>query len=314
MRLLTLSGQSLRRKSTREVPQEASLRPRRSVRKLCVEGLESRTLLAVTLTWSGPGSALSLTEGSPAPTAGDHHPEPTPGVSLLKIDLGAGYVFAAGSTTSATGLTYQNAGSPTTSEYATIDISSAGNVSSLVATLPGDYLTLGQIRDTNGGVDSITATRRHHRGYGDQHHQRQRQREPRGDRQPHGRRRRQHPDRHRDDLSGRGRQRQRHGQRRRGHALDRRGGHGRLDQLHGQRHHAPRGGRQHRHQRQPGRGGCATLAEHHAHRHPHRAESIPSPWPSTPAATSTWPTRASNTVSKFAPGGTTPTATLTGLN
>ena len=36
-------------------------------------------------------------------------------------------------------------------------------------------------------------------------------------------------------------------------------------------------------------------------------------WPSTPAATSTWPTRDSGTVSKFAPGTTTPTATLTGL-
>ena len=84
--------------------------------------------------------------------------EPTPGVSLLKIDLGAGYVFAAGSTTAATGLTYQNAGSPTTSQYATIDISSAGNVSSLVATLPGDYLTLGPIRDANGGDGSITAS------------------------------------------------------------------------------------------------------------------------------------------------------------
>ena len=41
---------------------------------------------------------------------------------------------------------------------------------------------------------------------------------------------------------------------------------------------------------------------------------IPTPWPSTPAATSTWPTLAADTVSKFAPGSTTPTATLTGLN
>ena len=54
--------------------------------------------------------------------------------------------------------------------------------------------------------------------------------------------------------------------------------------------------------------------EHHAHRHPHRAELSRSPWRSTPAATSTWPTTSSGTVSKFAPGSTTPTATLTGLN
>ena len=110
------------------------------------------------LVWSGPGGGLSLTDSVWGDTPSIAISEPTAGVSLLKIDLGAGYVFAAGSTASATGLTYQNAGSPTTSEYATIDISSAGNVSSLVATLPGDYLTLGQIRDTNGGLDSIAAT------------------------------------------------------------------------------------------------------------------------------------------------------------
>jgi hypothetical protein len=50
------------------------------------------------------------------------------GVNVLEINLGAGYCFAGGSTTSAPGLTYQNPGSPTTSQFATIDISSAGNV------------------------------------------------------------------------------------------------------------------------------------------------------------------------------------------
>ena len=55
--------------------------------------------------------------------------------------------------------------------------------------------------------------------------------------------------------------------------------------------------------------------EHHAQRHPHRAEQLPTPWPSTAAATSTWPTATGNgTVSKFAPGSTTPSATLTGLS
>ena len=110
------------------------------------------------LVWPGPGSTASLTEIVAGDTPSVTISEPTAGVNLLKIDLGANYVFASGSTIVATGLTYQHAGSPSTSEYATIDISTAGNVSSLVATLPGDYLTLGQIRDTNGGVGSITAT------------------------------------------------------------------------------------------------------------------------------------------------------------
>ena len=56
--------------------------------------------------------------------------------------------------------------------------------------------------------------------------------------------------------------------------------------------------------------------EHHAHGHSHRAEMVPWPWRSTPAATSTWPTcgATGTTVSEFAPGSTTPTATLTGLD
>jgi hypothetical protein len=112
----------------------------------------------MTLTWSGPGNALSLTEGTSGTTPTVAISEPTPGVNTLEINLGAGYTFAAGSTTSATGLTYQNAGSPTTSQYATINIGASGNVSSLQATLPGDYLTLGPIRDLAGGVGSITAT------------------------------------------------------------------------------------------------------------------------------------------------------------
>ena len=40
---------------------------------------------------------------------------------------------------------------------------------------------------------------------------------------------------------------------------------------------------------------------------------IPRPWRSTPAATCTWPTNDS-TVSKFAPGSTTATATLPWLS
>ena len=115
-------------------------------------------MLSVTLNWSGAGNVLSLTENTSGATPTIIISEPSPNVSLLKIDLGAGHVFASGSTTSATGLTYQNAGSPTTSQYATIDISQANNVSALVATLPGDELTLGPIRDLDGGIGSITAS------------------------------------------------------------------------------------------------------------------------------------------------------------
>jgi hypothetical protein len=127
-------------------------------RPLRFEFLEDRQLLAVSLTWAGPGNPLNLTEGTSGATPAITILEPTPGVSLLKIDLGTGHVFAGGSTVSATGLTYQNAGSPTTSEYATIDISVANNISSLVAALPGDGPTLGPIYDLNAGVSSITAS------------------------------------------------------------------------------------------------------------------------------------------------------------
>ena len=189
----------------------------------------------------------------------------------LKIDLGTG-TFNGTSTTAATGLTYQNAGSPTTSQFATIDISLANNVSSLAATLPGDDLTLGQIRDFNAGIGSIAASAGTIEVAGINTVNANGNVDLTGDRQPHGRCRRHRRDRHGDDLAGRGRQRGRHGRRRRGHALDWGRGHGHLDQPHGQRHHAPRGGHQHRHQRQPGRGRGPRHPDHHAHRHPHRAE------------------------------------------
>ena len=82
--------------------------------------------------------------------------ESTPNV--LKIDLGAGYVFAGGSTAAAPRLTYQHPASPTTSQFATVDISVANNVNSLAATLPGDQLTLGQILDLAGGLGGVTAS------------------------------------------------------------------------------------------------------------------------------------------------------------
>ena len=132
-------------------PQAVATRPLR------LEPLENRQLLSVTLRWSGLGTALTLTESTSGATPTVTISEPTPGVSTLKIDLGAAHTFASGSTGSATGLTYQT-GTASTSQYATIDISTANNISSLTATLPGDGLTLGTIRDLVGGLGSITAT------------------------------------------------------------------------------------------------------------------------------------------------------------
>ena len=82
-----------------------------SSRTLRLENLEARHLLTVALTWSGPGTALDLTENTAGATPAIAISEPSPRVGVLKIDLGAGCSFAGGSTTSATGLTYQNAGS-----------------------------------------------------------------------------------------------------------------------------------------------------------------------------------------------------------
>ncbi len=146
----------------------------------------------VSLTWSGPGSALNLVENTPGATPTITISEPSPNESLLKIDLGAGEAFASGSTVAATGLTYENPGSPTTSQYATIDISEANNVSSLQATLPGDDLTLGQINDSDAGIGGIVASAGDHRGCGHRHLRRQRQRGPESGRQPHGGRRGHH--------------------------------------------------------------------------------------------------------------------------
>ena len=127
-------------------------------RRLSLEPLEDRRLLAVSLTWPGAGNALSLTEDTSGATPAIVISEPTASGNLLKIDLGAGNVFGSSSTASATGLTYQNAGSPTTSQYATIDISTANAISVLQATLPGDDLTLGPVYDSNAGINGITAS------------------------------------------------------------------------------------------------------------------------------------------------------------
>ena len=127
---------------------------------LWFELLEDRRLLSqtVVLSWPAAAGALGLTESSSGSTSAITISETSSSSNLLKIDLGSGSTFKSTSTTGVTGLTYQNAGSPTTSQYATIDISLLNNVTSLAATLPGDGLTLGPIYDTKGGLDSIAAS------------------------------------------------------------------------------------------------------------------------------------------------------------
>ena len=110
----------------------------------------------VSLNWSGPGSVLNLVEDSPGASPAILIWENP--INGLTICLGAGQAFANGSTISAAGLTYENPGSPMTSQYATIDTSQGNAVSSLQATLPGDELRLGRIRDLNGGIGSIDAS------------------------------------------------------------------------------------------------------------------------------------------------------------
>jgi len=121
-----------------------------------LERLEDRLAPAVKLTYGGPATALSLTELTAGATPAVLVSEVTQG--MLKIDLGTGQTFASSSTGTATGLTYQNAGSPSTSQYATIDISAANNILAFQAALAGDIFNIGPIEDTAGGLGSITAS------------------------------------------------------------------------------------------------------------------------------------------------------------
>jgi sugar lactone lactonase YvrE len=116
------------------------------------EVLEDRLVAAVQLTYGGPGSILSLHDLVTGPTPNVTISEPTAG--QLRIDLGSN-TFDGTSTTTATGLTYANAGSPATSNYATVDISQANNITTLQAALPNETLTLGPIADAAGGLSNV---------------------------------------------------------------------------------------------------------------------------------------------------------------
>jgi hypothetical protein len=120
-----------------------------------LERLENRLAPAVQLTYGTSGTALVLTEdGSAAPATVRLSDAFTP---TLTINLGTG-TFAAGSTASAPGLTYENPGSPVTSHTALIDIGSLNNISTIQADLTGDTLDLGILADIRGGVGSISAS------------------------------------------------------------------------------------------------------------------------------------------------------------
>ena len=266
-------------------PARAARRP--YARRLGFEPLEDRRLLVVALNWSGAGNALNLTEGSSGATPAISISEPTPNLSLLKINLGTGHHFASGSTTSATGLTYQNAGSPTTSQYATIDISLTNNVSSLVAALPGDGLTLGPIRDLDAGVGSITASAGTIEVTGIATYNANGNVNLAASGNLTVDARRNDSDRHGHDFAGRGRQRRRHGEQRLG-MLSINAGATVVSSNTTASAITLRGGEhQHRHQRQPGRGRGPTGLGHHGQRARLPGWMIPRPWLSTAAATST---------------------------
>jgi hypothetical protein len=72
---------------------------------------------AIQLAYGGPGTALSLRELVSGATPAVTLSEPTSG--RLRIDLGA-ETFDATSTAAAAGLTYESAGSPGASHFATL--------------------------------------------------------------------------------------------------------------------------------------------------------------------------------------------------
>ena len=117
------------------------------------ETLEDRLVPAVQLTYGGPGLTLALEDLTNGGTTQVSISEPAQ--NQLRIDLGSS-TFDGSSTLQATGLSYENAGSPTTSHSATVDISQTYTIASLQAALPGDALTLGPITDAVGGLANVT--------------------------------------------------------------------------------------------------------------------------------------------------------------
>jgi FG-GAP-like repeat len=114
-----------------------------------LEGLEDRWVPAIQLTYGGPNTALMLTEVS---AASDNVTISEPVAGTLRIDLN-GDTFDAGSTAAATGLTYETAGDPANSTFATIDIGTASNITDIVIDLGAqdDILAIG-FTNASGGI------------------------------------------------------------------------------------------------------------------------------------------------------------------
>src|SRR5262245_59806951 len=136
------------------IRQRFSAKPQSRAR-LSLEALEDRLAPAVQLTYGGPGSVLDLKELISGATPSVSISESAPG--RLEINLGA-QTFDPSSTAQVTGLTYEVAGSSGTSNFATVDISQANNITTLQAVLSGDALSLGVISNTSGGLGNVTAS------------------------------------------------------------------------------------------------------------------------------------------------------------
>ncbi|WP_157369863.1 beta strand repeat-containing protein [Zavarzinella formosa] len=129
-----------------------SASPRRSASFLRIEQLDDRITPALLLNYGGAGTALTVSEAS-AGTDNVTVTEPTAGT--LKINLNGAF-FDAGSST--TGVTYENAGSPATSTFATIDISAVNNVSSFTLNTGAndDTISFGIGSNSAGGVGQVS--------------------------------------------------------------------------------------------------------------------------------------------------------------
>jgi hypothetical protein len=118
--------------------------------RLVLERLEERLAPAVRLTYGGLGTALNLAELTATPSVAIREQSAT----QLRIDLN-GATFDPGSTTAATGLTYQVAGAPGASTFALIDISAANNITTLTTGLNSDALAVSSINNQNGGLGGL---------------------------------------------------------------------------------------------------------------------------------------------------------------
>ncbi|RLT04303.1 MAG: hypothetical protein DWI21_14640, partial [Planctomycetota bacterium] len=127
-----------------------------------VEQLEDRSLLTLSVEYAGTGNTLTLSETA---AGADTVTVSEVGIDTLRLHLGAG-VFGAGSST-ATGLTYQNAGSPGTSNFVDVDITTTAAITTLGLNLGGnaDSLSIGTTDNNgvmniwiHGGVESDTIT------------------------------------------------------------------------------------------------------------------------------------------------------------